>query len=316
MKKEENQFEEEENIVALTFTDALDNLIVFAEKILHYDTSGGLSISSLGNKSNAVQTGLTGYRSIYNKTRTNPIKHIEKFKEVYNQCRSQFIREISLDDFMEWFQNKGFTITPQPNSRNKFCLTIIFRNCVRIAQNIAEEADRVSPEKAEELFNDPAAVYPEHFMLYLFRVFYHCADETDRQTMIISRIEELEKALGLRKDETPPVSGDLMDVLNYASSEFAELGIKMPKLPSNAKMPPGMSLKQLMTEAKKSGKAKEAFKEMFDGVDLTNPKHIPGVVNKLMTKMGENATEIPEAVKRANEATADNQPTTSASSTK
>jgi hypothetical protein len=309
-------FDEDENVVTATFTDALDNLIVFAEKILHYDTSGGLSISSLGHQSNAIQTGLTGYRNIYNKTRTNPVKHIEKFKEVYDQCRSQFIREISLDDFMEWFQSKGFTITPQPNSRNKFCLTIIFRNCVRVAQNIASESDRASPEKAEELLNDPAAVYPEHFMLYLFRVFYHCADETDRQTMLIPRIEELEKSLGLRKDESPPVSGDLMDVMNYANEELAELGIKMPKLPSNAKLPPGMSLKQLMAEAKKSGKAKDAFKEIFDGVDLTNAKHIPGVVNKLMTKMSENANEVPDAVKRANEATADNQPTTASSSTK
>lgn len=304
----EKQIMNNEGVEVTSFTVALDNLIVFAEKILHYDTSGGLSLSSLGNKSNAVQTGLSGYRTVYNKTRQSP-KHVEKFKEVYDKCRLQFLKEMPLDDFMEWFGKQGFTITPQPNSRNKICLTIIFRNCVRIADNIAADAERY-PQKAEELLNDPAAVYPEHFILYLFRIFYHCADETDRQTMIVPQIEELEKALGLRQNEVPPVSNSLTEVLDYARDTLEDLDIGF-KIPKGAKLPQGMNWKQALDQAKQNPEARGALKEVFQGVDLNDPKNLPGAIGKLLGKMSDNAKEVPEAVKRANEATADNYPVTS-----
>lgn len=297
-----------EKIEVTSFIEALDNLIVFAEKILHYDTTGGLSVSSLGSKSNAIQTGLNGYRVIYNKTRQST-KHVEKFKEVYDRCRIQFLKEIPLDDFMEWFGKQGFTITPLPNSRNKICLTIIFRNCVRIAENIAAESEKY-PQKAEEILNDPAAVYPEHFMLHIFRIFYHCADETDRQTMILPQIEELERALGLRQNEVPQVSDSLTDALEYARETLDELDIGF-KLPKNSKLPKGMNMKQALDQAKNNPDAKKFLKDAFQGVNLNDPKNLPNAIGKLLGKMTENASTVPEAVQRANEATADSETVTS-----
>lgn len=297
-----------DKIEATSFTEALDTFIVFAEKILHYDTNGALGISSLGSKSNAIQTGLNGYRKVYNQTRQNPIKHIEKFKEVYDKCRILFVKETCLDEFMDWFEKQAFTVVPTPNSRNKICLTIIFRNCIRIAENISAESEKY-PQRAEELLSDPAATYPEHFMLYLFRIFYHCADETDRQTMIIPQIEELEKALGLRQNEVPPVSDSLSEVLDFAREAIddLDLGFKMP----NAKLPKGMSWQQAMGQIKNNPSIKPALKDVFSGVDLNNPQNLPGALSKLLGKMTETASEVPEAVKRANEATSDNYPAVS-----
>lgn len=292
---------EGEKIEIASFTETLDNFILFAEKVLQYDTTGELKLTSLGSQSNAVQAGLSGYRGVYNKTRSSS-KHMEKFREVYLQCRPQFLKEIPLDAFMEWFENKGFTIMPQEKSRNKIHLTIIFRNCVRIAEHIAAEAEK-HPEKESQLLNDPAAVYPEHFMLYLFRLFYHCADETDRQTMLIIRIEELETNLGLRKNEVPLVSDGLSDLFSAAREMAEGIGLNIPK---NTPAISGTQFKEVLTSFTKNEDTKKALKNVFDGVNINDPKEIPSAIGKLLNKMATTAQETPEAVKRANEATSDN----------
>ena len=291
-----------EKIEVASFPETLDNFIVFAEKVLQYDTTGELKLTSLGNQSNAVQAGLNGYRAVYNKTRTSP-KHVEKFREVYVKCRSLFLKELPLDAFMEWFEKMGFTIMPQEKSRNKIHLTIIFRNCVRIAEHIAAEAEK-HPEKESQLLNDPAAVYPEHFMLYLFRLFYHCADETDRQTMLVSRIEELETTLGLRKNEVPLVSDGLSDLFSAAREMAEGIGLKIPK---NTPAFSGSQFKEVLTQFTKNDDTKKALKGIFEGVNINDPKEIPGAIGKLLNKMQQTASEPPEAVQRANNATADNQ---------
>lgn len=147
-------------------------LFVFCEEVMSY------------NKQNTVQS----YHSIYN------FKHFERFKEVYRLCRPQFIKDMPLKDFINWFKN-----VPEQG----FCLSIIFRKCSKIATDIETEADKYF-FRPEEILNNPAAVYPERFILYLFRIFYYCADKIDRKTLIQPRIEELENMLGIRKRKDIP----------------------------------------------------------------------------------------------------------------
>ena len=294
-----------------SFTDALDNLIIFSEKVLVYGATGELNLSSIGSKSNAIQTGLNGYRGIYSKTRDSP-KHVEKFKEVYDVCRPLLVKDVSMEEFMNWFDKKSaFTILPTAGSRNKICLSIIFRKCAVIAANIASDSEKY-PQKAEELLNDPAAVYPEHFMISLFRLFYHCAEQIDRQTMIVPRIEELERSLGLNKNEVPQ-TGDFMAQVMDGGRDFLE-EMTGQKLPKNMKLPAGMGnmdIKSMMKGFSSDPGNKEKFQKIFKGVDCKNPAQIPNIVSNLLTTMAETAAEEPEAVKRANAATADNQPATS-----
>ena len=299
---------DDDKIEVTSFTESLDSFIAFAEKVLQYDTTGELKLTSMGNQSNAVQAGLNGYRAVYNKTRESQ-KHVQKFKEIYLKCRPQFLKELPLDSFMEWFEKMGFTIMPQEKSRNKIHLTIIFRNCVRIAEHIAGEAER-NPEKESQLLNDPAAVYPEHFMLFLFRLFYNCTDETDRQTMLVSRIEELETTLGLRKNEVPLVSDGLSDLFSAAREMAEGIGLNIPK---NTPAISGTQFKEVLGQFTKNEDTKKALKGIFEGVNINDPKEIPGAIGKLLGKMSATAQETPEAVQRANAATADNQGATSSS---
>lgn len=282
-----------------TFTDTFDNFLILAERVLQYDTSGELIMSTSG-QTNAVQTGFNRYRTIYNKTKASP-KHIDKFRDMYNKCRPHFVK-MDLDEFMNWFSEKAsFVIVPAPTSRSKLHLTIIFRNCCRIATYIADQAEKY-PEKADKLFNDPAAVYPEYFMLYLLRIFYHVTDEIDRHKVINPRLKELEKNLGLSKDQDPVIGDSFSELMSAAGEIASDLGFDIPKGGMGVN---NGELRQALNQITKDGSTKDTVKQFFQGLDLKNTKDFPSVISKVLNKMQENASEIPEPVKQSMDATAD-----------
>lgn len=290
---------ENQNQGVPTFTDTFDNFLILAERVLQYDTSGEMIISATG-QANAVQTGFNRYRTIYNKTKTSS-KHLEKFRDIYNKCRPQFIK-MELDEFMDWFSEKAsFVIAPAPKSRSKLHLTIIFRNCCRIATHIADEAEK-HPDKAERLYNDPAAVYPEYFMLYLFRIFYHVTDEIDKNKLIEPRLKELEKNLGLSKDQDPVIGDSFTELMSAASEIASDLGFDIPKGGMGAN---SNELRQALNQITKDGTTKDTVKQFFQGMDLKNTKDFPAVISKVLNKMQETASTVPEPVQESMNATAD-----------
>lgn len=281
------------------FTDTFDNFLILAERVLQYDTSGELIMSTSG-QTNAIQTGFNRYRTIYNKTKESP-KHLDKFREIYNQCRPQIVK-MDLDDFMNWFSEKAsFTIVPTPKSRSKLHLTIIFRNCCRIATHIADEAEK-HPDKADRLYNDPAAVYPEYFILYLLRIFYHVTDEIDRHKLINPRLKELEKNLGLSKDEDPVIGDSFSELMSAAGEIASDLGFDIPKGGMGVN---NNELRQALNQITKDGSTKDTVKQFFQGLDLKNTKDFPSVISKVLNKMQETANEVPEPVRQSMNATAD-----------
>lgn len=283
-----------------SFNETMDQFLILAEKVLQYDTSGELIIRNSGQAS-GIQVALNGYKTIYNRTRELP-GHVNRMRDVYMKCRPLFIRDTPLDDFMEWFGEKSsFVISPQEKSRNKLYLTSIFRNCTRIASHIAEEAKR-NPDKADELFSNPAAVYPEYFTLYLLRMFYHCADPSDRETLISPRIKELEKILNLAQDEAPIIDDSLSELMSMAGDIASEMGIEVPK---NARGFNGSQLKKALSEWTKNSDMRNTVKSFFAGVDLKNTRDLPGAISKVLGKMQETAQTIPEPVQRSLTATAD-----------
>lgn len=281
-----------------SFTTTFDNFFILAEKVLQYNLEGELILGS--SKTNGITAGFNDYRTIYNQTRDSP-KHLEKLKEVYLKCRLLFLKETNMEDFMEWFRDKSsFIIAPREKSNRKLYLSVIFRKCCKVAEHIAEEADR-RPEKSDQLLADPAAVYPEHFMLCMMRLFYHCADEIDRTTMILPRIDQIEKMLGLKKDEVPMVSDGLTDLFSSMTEVAREVGLEVPK---EAPQINGTQFREALSGMTKSPEAKQMIKDLFQGVDLKNVNDLPSAIGKILGKMQETASKVPEPVQRSLEATA------------
>lgn len=290
---EESQLHDSEKIPA--FPETFDHLLILAEKVLKYDTSGDMIISTTG-QANALQVGLNGYRAVYNKTRTST-KHLEKFTEVYGKCRAQLIKDAPLEEFMEWFEKTSFVISPTAQSRNKIYLTAIFRNCCRIATRLAQEL-----EKDPDQLSNPAAVYPEYFMLYLLRIFYHSADETDKNALIIPRIKELEKTLNLSSDEAPVIGDGLSELISAVTDVASDLGLDIPEMKNGFN---GTKLRETINQFTKNGQAKNTIKELLGGVDLKDPKNLPNIIGNIVNKMQQTAEAVPEPVRRSMEATSE-----------
>ena len=292
-----------------TFTEALDYFINFAERVLKQKSSGGGSLLSGGNQSNAIQVALTRYRTVYNRSREGR-GHVEKFTDVYNKCkREQLLDEVDLEPFMEWFTKTSFVIAPLAKSKSKIMLTAIYRNCCRIADDINEEAEREKdPQKSEQLYNNPANLYPEMFMLHLFRIFSHCADEIDNTTIINKYIGDLEELLGLSENQQPTTSsGGFGDIFSSIKKVASNLGIN---LPDNVEPPDMKQLGDAMESMSSDPTVKNVFGEMMKGVNLDDPSKLPSTlpaaVGKLMERMADNAKEVPETVKRSMQATTEN----------
>ena len=282
--------------MATSFTDTFDHFFAFAEKVLKYDLSGELKLTS--TNVNAIQSALNGYKQIYNKTRISQ-KHIDKFSEIYKKCRPTLIKD-DLDTFMFWFKESSFTIIPKEHSRNKIFLTIIFRNCIRIAEHISEQAETPGNE---HLLNDTAAMYPEYFMLHLFRLFCFCTDDADKSAILTPYIVQLESVLGLRKDEVPEIADIGTEILSAAAEMAQDMGFNVPKGRPDIN---ANQFKEMLRSITQNPDAKEAIKGVFSGVDMSDPKDLPNAIGKLLSKMTETASERPEGVKKALAATASN----------
>lgn len=291
--------EVEEEFTIPTFTETMDSFLLLAEKTFKYDTSGEAVFSSGSKQNSGMKVAFNGYKTIYNKTRSPPTKHIEKMKEVYDKCRAHLLETESVEEFMVWFNEKSsFIITPSATSRNKLYLTSLFRSCSKIAISLADEAKR-DPSKADEILSSPAAVYPEQFTLLLLRMFYHCADPSDKETLIVPKIEELQSMLGVEGKEAPSMNDGLGDIMSMAGDIAAGLGLPIPSGALDSKM-----LKRSMNEWSNNEEMKSTIMNFFSGVDLKNPKDLPNAISKVFSKMQENADAVPEAVQRSLEASA------------
>jgi len=293
---QENQIQE----VGPSFQETFDQFLKFSEQVLKYNLSGDLILLSSGNKSNAIKTGLEGYKRIYRETRTSS-KHVDKFKEVYQKCLPQLKRSSDVDKFMDWFQNQSFIIQPKEKSRNKIHIVAVFRNCCRIAEHISDEAEK-HPQNSEQYYNDPAAVYPEQFMLYLFRLFTFCCSPSENEKYLQPNIGDLESTLGLTKDEVPASSDGYSDLFSVATEMAKEIGIDIP---ANSAPINGNQFREALGTLTQDDKTKSAIKGIFSGINLQNPNDLSGAIGKILERMQQTAQEVPDPVQRSMDARAD-----------
>lgn len=281
-----------------TFVETMDSFLLLAEKTFQYDSNGELSVGT--GQNSGMKVAFNGYRTIYNKTRTPPTKHIEKMTEVYQKCRSKLLSSESMEEFMFWFNDESsFVIVPTATSKNKLYLTSIFRACSKIAMAVADEARR-DPSRVDEILNTPAAIYPEQFMLLLLRMFYHCADPSDKETLVQPKILELQEMLGVSGSEAPSSNDGLNDIMAMAGDIASSMGMPKEKMAAIDTA----AIRKTMNEWAQNDIMKETVKNFFSGVDLKNPQDLPNVISKVFAKMQENIDTVPEPVKRSLEASA------------
>lgn len=270
-----------------TFQEVFDHFLIFCEKTLQHNSKTELLLKS---RPNIIYVSLDRYRKVYNKTRESS-GHLEKFREIYNKCRSKILND-ELEEFMEWFREQTFKITPTEKSKSVIHITVIFRNCCRMAEEILEKAERT---KDDSSYSDPAFLYPESFMLHLFRIFYHCADETDRTTIISKFVEKLESTLDVTKGDAATGDG-LNDLFSAAQNMARGIGLEMPKdTPSFS----GKQFRDAIKSVTTDPQITETIKDVLSGVNLNDPSNIPTALSKLVERMNLNAKEVPPGIQKS-----------------
>lgn len=273
-----------------TFAALLESFLDFAEKVLRYDVSGDMRVFSSQNT--GLLAGLNGYREVFSKTRTSA-KHLDKFREIYAQCKGWLQKCHTLDQFMEWFRETNFVVEPTEKSRRKLYVSAIYRNCLRVATHLSEEAERYK-DRGDQILSDPAAVYPEQFMLYLFRIFSHCANPPD--AIITQYIDELQKTLNVDGQVVPASSDGLGDFISIVRDIAPELGVNIPK---DAPSITVTQLKVALGEVTHNKEFTGMLKNVLGGINFNDPKNIPTALGRILEKMSETANTPPPAVREA-----------------
>lgn len=292
--------EETEKEEVATFSSQCDHFFALCDEVLKHDSCGDLLSAS--SKPNKIQASFNNYRTVFLKTKTSD-KHVEKFRAIYTKCRQQIKMDPELDNFMEWFRTTSFIIAPTEKAVTKLHLTAIYRNCVRIADRLNDLA-KENPQEAEKYEEDPAATYPEKFILHLFRLFTFCCPEKDVK-VLEERINLLEQNLGLAKDENPAVQSDLDQLLSTVSGFASEAGIQIPVGVGK------MDTKQIvqgLNGLRQNKQAVEMVKGFFGGVNMNDPSSLTNALGKVAEQMKTNAQQVPEPVQRSLRATAEDAP--------
>lgn len=295
-------------IVEKTFENSLDDFFILSEQILSYSNNELLNKLKTTDD-NPLLTSLKAYCAAYNvsdKTRKTPL-HKEKFTEIYMKCRPFFVKITgrgsglgSLKIFTEWLSNSSsLFIQLNEKSKSKIMISAIARTCVRIHSDIERDALQAQnagdEDTAAQYRADPANHYLQHFVLHLFRIFYHCADNTDRNAMIGPKLREIEKDLHIESDENSSMGSGISDLVNMASGMVKQMGIK--NIPDNFNIN-SKQFRHAIKDMTKNPQVNETLKSLVSGLDLKNPQSLSTTLSGLMEKMGTMPT-TPEAVQKA-----------------
>ena len=297
------------------FTDVFDEFFIFAEKILAYVPSNdilGTAVGRMNGESNSVQVALRGYKRVYNdcdETRNHEM-HVQKMKEIYDKCRPFLLAtkksdETSVSSFITWLNKKSaLTMSLKEKSKNKILFSAIARKCCSIADAIEENADEAEKAGdmalAQQYLDDPVSLFPEKFILHLLRLFYFCADETDKRVIIAPKIKEMESMLGLSEDQTPSHGGaneGLNGLISMATKAAKAMGVK--DIPDNIDIN-SKQFTDVLNTLTKSGALEGTLKNVFAGINMNDMSGIPAAISQVVNRMKETGVAVPEGVQKAN----------------
>lgn len=296
-----------------SFEDALDKFFIFSEKVLNY-SSNDLLQKLKSEDHNPLLTSLKSYKNAYNiseKTRRASI-HKENFAKVYNECRPFFIKATnsqgfnSLKDFMDWLsgstpKSSSIVIQISEKTKSKIMISAIARVCLRIRNDLdgyAKQALKQDDEdSAMQYRSDPAFQYLQVYVLHLMRLFYFCADITDRNALIGPKLSELESELGVESETEKNNQGGLNDLVHMAAGVAKKIGVK--GIPDNFNANSN-HLKEALSEMSKNPQVTETLKTLMSGIDFHNPQALSSAFSGIVEKLGK--VPKPEAVQRAESA--------------
>ncbi len=142
-------------------------------------------------KCTAILKSVERYDKLYTKTAPNNRNyHCKLFVDLYQTIKSQIMSDQEIND--TWLQKKDVVIEIIFDRKSNLEFSIPVGKIYLMAIVLRNEATKkVTMKEYEEL------LYPDRFLLYLFRIFKSLSTKDGETTKLETHIETLEKNLGL-----------------------------------------------------------------------------------------------------------------------
>lgn len=274
-----------------SFKNDFTQLLDFSREVCTHSPSTAI-IPSGGVNINL--SALTSFRKLFDK---NPDGqgYQRQMTDIYSECKNKLTKCEDIEEFMHWFksQKKGYRITPQAKSERYFALSNIYIIiCNIVSSNPPKDGEE--PRVYE--------VWPETFMLFLLRNFYHCTTVSEELQILSKHILQLEEILQVGSGEQPNYKDAMEDMYDYATELAQDFGIPIPKGGSRQFQP--KDLKEVMSGIRNDPQTKAMIGKIFQGVNFENSNDIGVVFSRVAEGLRENATKVPDGIARAEKATA------------
>ena len=239
---------------------------------------------------NHVLRNLQRYRIVYNMTDVQT--HIPYFQKMFRNYRDELL-EVLKDD--HWLLTENVVIQfgeeledeelRKRSEKRKIEISAIYKYATQLRKTI-EESLKGLPDSAQEQSQE--LIYPEIFLLHLFRVLYAIYPQNKE---IQRNIQTIEKELGVispvKKSSNP-----LENLAENAKQIFGNV------LPSNLKLPTNEEMSQKLEQAFKDPVVSETLgttvnslmnaKNLGEGIgaaikSLENPKFMDGLLKAVQT---------------------------------
>lgn len=187
------------------FSKSVSGLLKFMLKVMRENEKNKVSLS---NTPNPAIVAITRYRDLFEESSDSGSGgkklFVDHFGEVYQKNRRDVCRGYLNDHWLRKNDsNAAITV-----DRRRVSLALVYDICCRI-RDATEEQISVGGN----FEGNPALVYPEVFLLHLYRIFREClvldprlAESPKEAEMLKKNIEKLEEVLTLRPVENKPDS--------------------------------------------------------------------------------------------------------------
>jgi hypothetical protein len=253
------------------------------------ESHGKAFINLNPNSDSHVLRNLQRYRTVYNMTSVET--HIPYFQKMFRNHRDDLLNVLRED---QWLQDENIVIQfgeeledadlRKRSAKRKIEISTIYKNALQLKKSV-EESLRGLPESAHD--NSQELIYPEVFLLHLFRILFSIYPQNkDLQR----NIQVLEKELGVENAKRS--NHPLERIAENAKSLLGGV------LPGNLKLPSNEELNEKLEAAMKDPLVSETLgstmsslmgaKNLGEGLGLAiksleNPKFMDGLMRAVQT---------------------------------
>jgi hypothetical protein len=226
--------EENDNFDSTIFDTEMRAMFEHMENIISTNEASKLKLNIGNQTTNPILRCLNQYKKFYEKS--EPIDHRPYFVETFNKYRSYILKGYTFDTWLT--QNNVFIQFgdgPKFNL-NRLMLSACYNTALRLQSEAQKKVDGL-PDIQDN--NYPELIYPETFMLHLYRIFEQCCETEADKKKLAPLIAELEDVLGIDSGavaESAPGTNGVGELIGTVLNKF---GVKPPpgsSMPSNKEM--------------------------------------------------------------------------------